>query len=230
MQKDFKAFEETLGITFNNSKLLRQAFIHRSYLNEHRSETAEHNERLEFLGDAVLELIATHFLFEKFPTHSEGDLTAFRASLVNFVTLGEVATEIGMNDYLLLSRGESKDTGRARGVLLANAIEALVGAIYLDQGYDAAKAFIEKHLFPKLDKILKDKSWRDAKSVLQERAQETEGSTPYYSVINETGPDHDKQFVIGVYVKDTLLAKGQGKSKQEGEQDAARNAREAKGW
>ncbi|HVV39056.1 MAG TPA: ribonuclease III [Candidatus Paceibacterota bacterium] len=230
MQKDFKAFAASIGITFNNLKLLRQAFTHRSYLNEHRSETAEHNERLEFLGDAVLELIATHFLFEKFPTHSEGDLTAFRASLVNAITLGEVAGEIGMNDYLLLSRGESKDQGRARVILLANAIEALVGAIYLDQGYDAAKAFIEKNLFPKLDKIVADKSWRDSKSVLQERAQETEGATPYYSVINETGPDHDKQFVIGVYVKDTLLAKGTGKSKQEGEQDAAKNALEAKGW
>ncbi|HVV15317.1 MAG TPA: ribonuclease III [Candidatus Paceibacterota bacterium] len=230
MQKDFTAFEASLGLTFRDPALLRQAFTHRSYLNEHRSEGSAHNERLEFLGDAVLELIATHFLYEKFPAHPEGDLTAFRASLVNAVTLGGVAAEIGMNDYLLLSKGESKDNGRARSVLLANAIEALVGAIYLDQGYDAAKAFIEKHLFPKLDEIVQKKLWRDAKSVLQERAQETEGATPSYSVMTESGPDHDKQFVVGVYVKDTMLAKGSGKSKQEAEQDAARNALEAKGW
>lgn len=230
MQKDFKKFEESIGITFHNFKLLRQAFTHRSYLNEHRSEGSEHNERLEFLGDAVLELISTHFLYEKFPGHNEGDLTAFRASLVNAVTLSEVAAELGMNDYLLLSRGESKDNGRARGVLLANAIEAVVGAIYLDQGYDAARDFIQKHLFPKIDDILKNKTWRDSKSVLQEKAQETEGSTPYYTVITETGPDHDKQFIVGAYVKEVLLAKGMGKSKQEAEQDAARNALDEKGW
>jgi ribonuclease-3 len=230
MQKDFTAFEDALGIKFKDPALLRQAFTHRSYLNEHRSEGTSHNERLEFLGDAVLELIATHFLYEKFPEHPEGDLTAFRASLVNAVTLGEVAAEIGMNDYLLLSRGESKDQGRARGVLLANAIEALVGALYLDQGYDAARVFIEKHLFPKLDEIVRKKLWRDAKSLLQERAQETEGATPSYAVVTESGPDHDKQFIVGVYVKDNLLAKGSGKSKQEAEQAAAQNALEAKGW
>ncbi|HVU79811.1 MAG TPA: ribonuclease III [Candidatus Paceibacterota bacterium] len=229
MQKDFKTFEASLGITFRDPALLRQAFTHRSYLNEHREENG-HNERLEFLGDAVLELIATHFLYEKFPTHPEGDLTAFRASLVNAITLGAVAAEIGMNDYLLLSKGESKDQGRARVILLANAIEALVGAIYLDQGYEAAKAFIEKHLFPKLDEIMQKKLWRDAKSVLQEKAQDTEGATPSYAVMRETGPDHDKQFVVGVYVKDEMLGQGTGKSKQEAEQDAARAALEAKGW
>ena len=230
MTKDFAQFEQGIGFTFKNEGLLRQAFTHRSYLNEHRDEEAEHNERLEFLGDAVLELIVTHFLYEKFPERPEGDLTAFRAALVNAVTLSEVASEIGMNDYLLLSRGEAKDTGRARGILLANAIEALIGAIYLDQGYEAAEMFIEKFLFPKMDEIMKKKLWRDPKSTLQEKAQEAEGATPYYTVVRETGPDHDKQFIVGVYIKDMLLAQGGGKSKQEAEQDAARNALEEKGW
>jgi ribonuclease III len=228
--KDFKTFEEKLGISFNDMNLLRQAFTHRSYLNEHRGETSGHNERLEFLGDAVLELISTHFLYEKFPTKPEGDLTAYRAALVNAVTCEEVATELGMNDYLLLSRGEAKDTGRARGVLLANAFEALVGAIYLDQGYDAARQFISTHLFPKIDDIVKKRLWQDAKSSLQEKVQEIEGVTPYYSVIKESGPDHDKQFIVGVYIKDVLAGQGEGKAKQEAEQEAARVALEEKGW
>jgi ribonuclease III len=230
MQKDIKTFEESVGLSFNNSTLLRQAFTHRSYLNEHRDETHGHNERLEFLGDAVLELISTHFLYEKFPEQNEGDLTAYRASLVNAVTCAEIASALNMNDYLLLSRGEAKDNGRARQVLLANAFEALVGAIYLDQGYDAARSFIEKHLFPKIDDIVKKKLWRDAKSAFQEKAQDAEGATPSYSVIRESGPDHDKQFVVGVYIKEALVAQGSGKSKQEAEQDAARQALERKGW
>ena len=230
MQKDFKKFADSLSLTFGDAKLLRQAFTHRSYLNEHREEGGAHNERLEFLGDAVLELVSTHFLYEKFPTHNEGDLTAFRAALVNAVTCADIATKLGMNDYLLLSRGESKDQGRARGILLANAFEALIGAIYLDQGMDAARSFISEHLFPKIDEIVKNKLWRDSKSALQEKVQEIEGATPYYAVIKETGPDHDKQFIVGVYAKDTLLAQGTGKSKQEAEQDAARNALEEKGW
>lgn len=230
MTNDFKTFEQGIGLEFNNAELLRQAFTHRSYLNEHRGEAREHNERLEFLGDAVLELIVTHYLYEKFPGHPEGDLTAYRAALVNAVTLSEVASTIGMNDYLLLSKGEAKDTGRARGILLANAIEALIGAIYLDKGYDEAKKFIETNLFPKMDEIIKKKLWRDPKSTLQEKVQETEGATPYYTVVRESGPDHDKQFIVGAYVKDMLLAQGSGKSKQEAEQDAARNALEEKGW
>ena len=157
MATDFNTFQEKLGLEFNELDLLRQAFTHRSYLNEHRGEVKGHNERLEFLGDAVLELIATHFLYEKFPAQTEGDLTAYRAALVNAVTCAEVAQDLGMNDYLLLSRGEAKDTGRARGILLANAFEALVGAIYLDQGYDAAKGFISAYLFPKIDNIIQKK-------------------------------------------------------------------------
>ncbi len=230
MQKDFKTFEEKIGVSFNDVALLRQAFTHRSYINEHRGETIGHNERLEFLGDAVLELISTHFLYEKFPDQTEGELTAFRAALVNAVTCAEVATEIGMNDYLLLSRGEAKDTGRARSVLLANAFEAIVGALFLDQGYDVTKTFIATYLFPKIEDIIRKRLWQDSKSTLQEKVQETEGATPYYSVIHEMGPDHDKHFIVGVYVKDTLLAQGDGKSKQEAEQEAARAALEKKRW
>ena len=215
---------------FNDLELLRQAFTHRSYLNEHRGEVTGHNERLEFLGDAVLELISTHFLYDKYPDKPEGELTAYRAALVNAVTCAEIAHEIGMNDFLLLSRGEAKDTGRARNILLANAFEALVGAIYLDQGYDAAKQFITKHLFPKIDAIVSEKLWQDAKSALQERAQETEGVTPSYAVVRETGPDHDKHFIVGVYIKDAVVAEGSGKSKQEAEQSAAREALAKKGW
>jgi len=230
MEKNFTAFEEKLGLSFNDAELLRQAFTHRSYLNEHRGEVKGHNERLEFLGDAVLELISTHFLYEKFPEKNEGDLTAYRAALVNAVTCAQVAEEIGMNDFLLLSRGESKDTGRARSVLLANAFEALVGAIYLDQGYDAARDFINAHLFPKIDEIIKKRLWQDSKSALQEKAQDSEGVTPSYAVLGESGPDHDKRFVVGVYIGGELIAEGEGKSKQEAEQEAARVALEAKGW
>ena len=228
--KDFDTFQQGLGLQFNDLELLRQAFTHRSYLNEHRGEVQGHNERLEFLGDAVLELISTHFLYNKYSDKPEGELTAYRASLVNAVTCAEIAHEIGMNDFLLLSRGEAKDTGRARNILLANAFEALVGAIYLDQGYDAAKEFITKHLFPKIDAIVREKLWQDAKSALQEKAQESDGVTPNYSVIRETGPDHDKHFIVGVYIKDTMAAEGSGKSKQEAEQTAARAALKEKGW
>jgi ribonuclease-3 len=228
--KDFQSFEQNIGVHFNDAALLRQAFTHRSYLNEHREEGGGHNERLEFLGDAVLELIATHHLFERYPDKPEGDLTAYRAALVNATTCASIANEIGMNDFLLLSRGEAKDTGRARSILLANAFEALVGAIYIDQGYDAAKQFIEERLLPKLDDIVRGRLWQDAKSALQEKAQEREGATPSYKVVAETGPDHDKHFVVGVFVREAQLGQGEGKSKQEAEQAAAREALAKKGW
>lgn len=230
MTKDFSSFEQDTGLAFNDLDLLRQAFTHRSYLNEHRGEVRGHNERLEFLGDAVLELVATHFLYEKFPDKPEGELTAYRAALVNAVTLSDVAQSLSMNDYLLLSRGEAKDTGRARGVLLANAFEALIGAIYMDQGYEASKVFIEKYVLSKIDSIVEERLWQDAKSALQEKAQDIEGVTPTYAVIRETGPDHDKQFVMGVSVAGKLLGQGEGKSKQEAEQAAARAALSAQGW
>jgi ribonuclease-3 len=230
MEKDFSEFERKIGTVFQDEALLRCAFTHRSYLNEHRGEKLEHNERLEFLGDAVLELATTHFLFEKFPEKNEGDLTALRSALVNTYTLSDAAVALGMNDYLLLSKGEEKDTGRARSFLLANAFEALVGALYMDQGYDAAVRFVTNFLFPKIDEIIEKKLWLDAKSHFQERAQDEAGVTPSYSVIKESGPDHDKRFIVGVYIKDALVAQGEGKSKQEAEQDAARAGLEAKGW
>ena len=230
MPKNFKTFEEGVGLSFNNLDLLRQAFTHRSYLNQHRTLPHPHKQQLEFLGDAVLELIVTRFLYEKFPEQDEGDLTAYRAALVNAVTLSAIAGSIGMDDYLLLSRGEAKDKGRARQMLLANALEALVGAIYLDQGYEAAQVFLEKRLFPKIDEIVQKGLWQDSKSSLQENAQETEGVTPSYKVMREWGPDHDKHFTVGVYIKERLVAEGEGKSKQEAEQAAAHKALAAKGW
>ncbi len=230
MAKDFSVFEGMINIVFTDQELLRQAFTHRSYLNEHRGEVEGHNERLEFLGDAVLELISTHFLYEKFPEKDEGELTAYRAALVNAVICAEIANQLGMNDFLLLSRGEAKDQGRARGVLLANAFEALIGAIYIDQGYDTAQAFVARHLLPSIDEIVQKNLWQDAKSTLQEKVQEFQGVTPSYKVIKETGPDHDKHFLVGVFAKDELIAQGEGKSKQEAEQSAARAALDTRGW
>jgi len=227
---DFSKFEEASGITFKNKELLRRAFTHRSYLNENRSTESSHNERLEFLGDAVLELMVTEYLFEKYPDSNEGDLTAYRASLVNAVTLSEVAQKINVNDYLLLSKGEAKDTGKARQYILANTIEAIIGAIYLDQGYDSSKYFISKNLFHLIDKIVADKSWIDAKSKFQEKSQEKESQTPLYKSLKEEGPDHDKKFTIGVYLNEKLIAEGAGMSKQEAEQAAAQKALEIKGW
>ena len=227
---DFAKFEEISGITFKNKELLRRAFTHRSYLNENRDTESSHNERLEFLGDAVLELMVTEYLFEKYPDSNEGDLTAYRASLVNAITLSEAAQKINVNDFLLLSKGETKDTGKARQYILANTIEAIIGAIYLDQGYDSAKYFISKNLFHLIDKIVAEKSWIDAKSKFQEKSQEKESLTPAYKCLKEEGPDHDKKFTIGVYLDKVLIAEGVGMSKQEAEQAAARKALEIKGW
>lgn len=230
MEKDLSTFERKIGAVFHDDALLMRAFTHRSYLNENRDKGLEHNERLEFLGDAVLELVVTRHLFERFPEAPEGELTAYRSALVNTNTLSEVATELGMNDYLLLSKGEAKDTGRARAFLLANTFEALVGALYLDQGYEAAERFIGAHLLPRMEEIIEKRLWQDAKSYFQEKAQEVEGATPVYQVIREAGPDHDKRFIVGAYVRSDLIAQGEGKSKQEAETDAARKALEAKGW
>lgn len=230
MEKDFSGFERKIGLVFTDERLLRSAFTHRSYINEHKGEKLEHNERLEFLGDAVLELATTHFLYVKFPEKAEGELTALRSALVNTNTLSDTAATLGMNEYLLLSKGEEKDTGRARSFLLANAFESMVGAIYLDQGYAAAERFIGQFLFIKIDEIVEKELWLDSKSHFQEKAQDEVGVTPLYSTIKETGPDHDKKFIVGVYLKDALVAQGEGKSKQEAEQDAARAGLLAKGW
>ncbi|MBP9856168.1 MAG: ribonuclease III [Candidatus Pacebacteria bacterium] len=223
-------FAERLNITFRDLTILEQAFIHRSYLNEHREIKLAHNERLEFLGDAVLELVVTDYLFAQYPDKDEGDLTSLRAALVNAVTLSEVASTLGMNDYLLLSKGESKDTGRARQVILANTFEAVVGAIYLDSGYEAARSFIAKHLFKKTEEIVSKNLWQDAKSFFQEKAQEKLSLTPAYKVIRESGPDHNKRFTIGLYLNEELVATGEGHSKQEAEQAAAAIGLEVKKW
>ncbi len=227
---DFSKFEETIGIHFKNKALLEMAFTHRSYLNEHRDKELEHNERLEFLGDAVLELVVTEYLFQKYPNSDEGELTSYRSALVNYITLSDAASKLGMNEYLLLSKGESKDTGRARQIILANTIEALIGATHLDQGYEMAKFFISQTLFNLLEKIVEEKSWLDAKSKFQEASQENESVTPVYKTIKEEGPDHDKIFTVGVYLDENKIAEGDGKSKQEAEQVAAGNALKAKNW
>lgn len=227
---DFSKFEQKTNIIFNDKKLLEQAFIHRSYINENTGSKLSHNERLEFLGDAVLELIVTDYLYNKYPDRDEGDLTAYRSSLVNAVIIGEVALSLGMNEYLLLSKGEAKDIGKARGYILANTYEAYVGAVYLDRGYDVARDFIAKTLFNKIDKIVAKKLWRDPKSLVQEKSQEYLNVTPSYKVISESGPDHDKHFTIGIFFADDLIAEGKGKSKQEAEQDAAHKALEIKEW
>ncbi len=227
---DFTAFEKKTGIRFKDKKLLMQAFIHRSFINENPNTGMDHNERLEFLGDAVLELIITEYLYAKFPKHAEGDLTSFRAALVNAVTIAEVATKIGMNDYLLLSKGEAKDTGKARQYILANTFEAYLGALYLDQGYEPSKGFVSDTLFPLIDDIVANKLWRDPKSLVQERAQEVFSVTPSYKVISENGPDHDKQFTIGIYFGKDKIASGKGKSKQEAEQNAAKEALKVNHW
>ena len=227
---DFSSFETRIGYDFRNKRLLESAFTHRSYLNENRAPGREHNERLEFLGDAVLELAVTEFLFGKYPDKPEGDLTAYRAALVNTQSISDAAAKLGMNDFLLLSRGESRDTGRARQIILANAFEALIGALYMDQGYVAAKDFIAKQLFAKTDEVVEKKLWQDAKSRFQEVAQELMGITPNYKLMDQSGPDHDKRFLIGAYVGAEKIAMGEGKSKQEAEQDAAQKALLAKGW
>lgn len=227
---DFEKFEEKIGIDFENKALLKQAFLHRSYLNENRQLVLEHNERLEFLGDAVLELATTDYLYKKYPMKPEGDLTAYRSALVNSVTLAKVATDLGINDHLLLSKGEAKDTGRARQYILANTIEAVIGAIYLDRGYDLAQNFIEQFVLVLTDGIVSGGSWIDAKSRFQERAQEKLSITPFYKTTKESGPDHDKHFTVGVYLEDDLVEEGTGKSKQDAEQEAARKALIRKGW
>ena len=227
---DFGVFETSIGIAFKNKELLKQAFIHRSYLNENRSIKLEHNERLEFLGDAVLELVITDYLYKKYPEKDEGELTAYRSSLVNSVTLATSAEKIGMNSFLLLSKGESKDTGRARQVILANTFESLVGALYIDQGYDMAAKFIADQLFGLIDGIVENRTFIDAKSRFQEEAQEKVGATPLYKLLKENGPDDNKVFTVGVFLREEMIVMGEGKSKQEAEQDAAEKALKQKGW
>lgn len=229
---DFQKFADKIKVEFNDINILKQACTHRSFLNENKGAGLEHNERLEFLGDAVLELVITSYLYRKYPQKHEGDLTSYRSALVNTHSLSRVAEALGVNEYLLLSKGESKDTGRARSIILADSVEALIGAVYLDKGYDAAANFISQNLLEviDLDEIVDKKLWLDAKSRFQERAQEETGQTPSYKTMKETGPDHNKMFTLGVFIGDTQVAIGTGLSKQEAEQKAAEKALEVKGW
>ncbi len=230
MTKDFIGFEKLTGIDFKDKQLLMQAFLHRSYLNENRGVNLQHNERLEFLGDAVLELVVTDFLFRKFPEKAEGDLTAYRSALVNTVTLSSVASSLSMGDFLLLSKGEAKDLGRARQYILANTFEAFVGALFLDRGYKIAENFIGKNIFPLIDEVIEKRLWQDDKSHFQECSQEKVNITPLYRTLREEGPDHDRYFIVGVFLGEEKVAEGEGKSKQEAEQSAAEHALKQKGW
>lgn len=228
--KDFELLEQKLGFHFKNKDLLKQAFIHRSYLNENPKLRLEQNERLEFLGDAVLELVVTEHLYKKFPENAEGELTNWRASLVNAKILSLLAEELGFNNFLLLSRGESKELGKARQYILANTFEAFIGALYLDLGYDESARFIKEYLLFKLPEIIEKKLYKDAKSHFQEEAQEKVGTTPAYKVMKEWGPDHQKKFTVGVFLNDEEVAEGEGYSKQEAEEEAAKAALEKKRW
>jgi ribonuclease-3 len=213
-------FQKLIGVQFKDITLLERAFIHRSYLNEHPKLGLEHNERLEFLGDAVLELVVTDFLYRTYP-NPEGDLTNWRSALVKTESLASVAEKLEISMYFKLSRGEAKGNARSHALISANACEAIIGAIYLDQGYDMANMFITQQIISRLPKILETGTWMDPKSKFQELAQEQFGLTPNYKVLEEAGPDHDKIFTIGVYVGDKLFGKGSGASKQAAQQEAA---------
>jgi len=227
--KDFSKLENEIGIKFKNKKLLQQAFVHRSCLNENPGLKMDHNERLEFLGDAVIELAVTRHLFNTY-SNPEGELTTWRAALVNSKMLSAISSRIGFNEFLMLSKGESRDIGRARQFILANTFEALTGAIYLDQGFDVAERFIKENLICELPKILEHKLYVDPKSHFQEKAQEIVGVTPNYEILEEKGPDHAKNFVVGAYLGSELVAKGRGPSKQAAQVDAAGKALKKKGW
>ncbi len=222
--------EEKLGIQFKNKDLLSEALTHRSFLNEPAGRGFAHNERLEFLGDAVLELSVTNFLFVKFPEKPEGELTSLRSALVNSNMLFEVSEKLELKKYIRLSKGEAKDTGKGRQYILSNSVEAIIGAIYLDQGYEKADDFILKYFCSNLENVLEKKLWRDAKSLFQEKAQKMVGITPDYKVVEESGPDHERHFVIGVYLGGEMIANGEGFSKQEAQMKAAEKALEKKGW
>ncbi len=221
--------EDKIEVKFKDRNILLQALTHRSYLNENPKWDQDHNERLEFLGDAVLELVVTDYLYRNYQ-NPEGEMTNWRAALVNANMLAKLSAEIDLNDYILLSKGEARDTGRARQYILANAMESLIGAIYLDQGYDAAGKFIHKYILKELPAIIENHLYRDAKSLFQEKAQEKVGITPNYEVLKEWGPDHARNFQIGVFLEKEMVGTGEGPSKQEAQQMAAQDALTKKGW
>lgn len=212
--------KEKLGFEFNDINLLVTALTHRSYVNEHKL-VHEHNERLEFLGDAVLELVSSDFLYRSYDK-PEGVMTALRAALVRTESIGEAGKELGYEPLVRLSKGEKNGSDRAHDVILADCFEAVIGAIYLDQGYDVARDFIAKHILVKIDTILEEETWRDPKSYVQELAQKFDGYTPVYNTLKEEGPDHDKIFTVGIYVGEKVIGTGMGHSKQEAQTEAAR--------
>jgi len=231
MKNKFLELEKSLNVSFNNKDLLIQAFCHRSYLNENPDFYLGHNERLEFLGDAVLELVTTDYLFNKYPDKPEGEMTGWRASLVNSNILSDTAREMDFEKFLLLSSGEAKENGKARKYILADTFEAFIGALYLDSGYESARKLIEEKLIKeKLPEIIEKKLYKDPKSLLQEKSQEILSVTPTYSVIEETGPDHQKKFIVGVYFDKDLIAQGEGSSKHEAELNSAQEALKVKNW
>lgn len=227
---DISHLEDRLSFVFKNKDLLTQALTHRSFLNENPDFRTGHNERLEFLGDAVLELAVTEALYKQFPDKPEGNLTSFRAALVNAKMLADVGLGLGINDFMLLSHGEAKDMGRARQYILANAMESLIGAMYLDQGYAPVRDFIARVVLSRMPEVLDKKLYKDPKSLFQEEAQERVGVTPTYEVLREWGPDHDRHFVIGVFLGDELIAEGEGPSKQTAQEEAAEAGLKEKGW
>ncbi|MBP8617662.1 MAG: Ribonuclease 3 [Parcubacteria group bacterium ADurb.Bin305] len=231
MEPLISELEQKLGIKFKNPDLLKEALTHRSFLNEHKDWLTPHNERLELLGDSVLSLVVTVFLLQKFPDYEEGKLTAMRASLINSNALLEVAQELDLKKYLYVSKGESKGLNlHSRSYALSDAVEALIGAIYLDQGFEGAQKFIEQYILTKLESNTPSATYKDAKSLFQEKSQEIYGITPVYRLLESWGPDHAKQFRCGVYLADELVASGEGPSKQLAEVAAASNALIAKGW
>lgn len=223
------SLEQKLKIKFNNPDLLQQALVHRSYINENPDFHLDQNERLEFLGDAVLELVVTENLYRNYP-NPEGELTNWRAALVNAKMLAEIANRLEIDNYLLLSKGEAKDTGRARQYILANALEAMIGAMYLDQGYEITSQFIEREILKELPRILENQLYRDPKSRFQEMAQDRVGITPIYKVLKEQGPDHAKHFTVGVFLDKELVASGEGVSKQEAQEKAAQAGLKEREW
>jgi len=230
MENTYKNLEKKIGIEFKDLEVINQAFTHKSYINEHRNEGLKHNERLEFLGDAVLELVSTIHLFKNYPDQDEGKMTSFRSALVKGKHLAEVARELDLGEFIKLSNGEEKSGGRNKSCILANIVEALIGAIYLSQGYEATELFIQEFILKKLDDIIEKGSYIDAKSNFQELSQEKEDITPHYELLKDEGPDHDKKFTMGAYIGEELIAEGIGSSKQKAEDEAAKNALKIKGW
>ena len=231
VMKDLKKLEGLIGVKFSDINFLKQSVVHRSYLNENPQFKLHHNERLEFLGDAVLEIIVTEHLYKNYPDTPEGDLTNWRASLVNSKMLALIASEIQLEEFIYLSKGEAKDNNsKARQYILANAVEALIGAIYLDQGIKKATKFVKNNILVKLENILKNELYLDPKSKFQEKAQEIYKATPHYKVLKESGPDHAKTFNVGLYLGEEQISKGKGFSKQEAQVDAAQKGLKKKKW